>query len=612
MADAEESASAPTVEEKSEVENPAQADAENEEAPGQSATEETATADSDAAAPVEVKEEEPGEEGQPPVTDEGADENTAEADKTEEPSQLQGSDNVEPGVEAAGSVEQVESTEAPPPGEADGEEAAKPEEGAQEQEGAEQSEEQTKELEENKTETEPKESQEETEEGKQEDGEGAVSKDESNAQLKESAEAEAVKEEGDDMPVSDEVPDQEDEAVAVGERLSRGATPPQDAEQEDEEQDRPEATTPDALEKQAEEEEQGEERDEFAEALPEEDEEEEEMVEDEPDEEEPAFRRQELIERYHDALAERDQLQQQNYGLQHKLAEHFKKKKADERQDYDKNVTDQEQRYLKYMAQLEELRRQDAMEKQSYRAFIEDAKNRCQEKKERVDAERKKFMEFKKQVALNALNSRSGKPIPPKDIEQYMVNEVKKEHDVVNVRLENIKLKNKLKKKEQQLKSKEELAEGLHLIDFEQLKIENQTYNEKIEERNEELLKLRKKITSTVQVLTHLKEKLQFVQGENLEQTNELKEVESELAQSRDILSRTKQARDALRIDNQKLRQNCGLLGSEPLLRDFEERKDESDDLLAKLETLKMRHAELTLHCNQVRRKIDQARLQAA
>lgn len=35
----------------------------------------------------------------------------------------------------------------------------------------------------------------------------------------------------------------------------------------------------------------------------------------------------------------------------------------------------------------------------------------------------------------------------------------------------------------------EELAEGLHLIDFEQLKIENQTYNEKIEERNEVFLK---------------------------------------------------------------------------------------------------------------------------
>lgn len=40
------------------------------------------------------------------------------------------------------------------------------------------------------------------------------------------------------------------------------------------------------------------------------------------------------------------------------------------------------------------------------------------------------------------------------DIETYLSSENKKEADVVNVRLENIKLKNKLKKKEQQLKSK--------------------------------------------------------------------------------------------------------------------------------------------------------------
>ena len=71
------------------------------------------------------------------------------------------------------------------------------------------------------------------------------------------------------------------------------------------------------------------------------------------------------------------------------------------------------------------------------------------------------------------------------DVDQYFLNELRKEEEVVKVRLENIKLKNKLKKKEAALKSREELAEGLHMIDFEQLKIENQTYNEKIEERNE-------------------------------------------------------------------------------------------------------------------------------
>ena len=55
------------------------------------------------------------------------------------------------------------------------------------------------------------------------------------------------------------------------------------------------------------------------------------------------------------ALAERETLLQQNYQLQHKLAEYFRKKKNDERQDYDKNVTDQEQRYLKYMGMMHAL-----------------------------------------------------------------------------------------------------------------------------------------------------------------------------------------------------------------------------------------------------------------
>ena len=47
------------------------------------------------------------------------------------------------------------------------------------------------------------------------------------------------------------------------------------------------------------------------------------------------------------------------------------------------------------------------------------------------------------------------------------------------------------------------------------------------------------------------------------------------LFQKRDILTRTKQVRDALRIENVKLRRKCGLLGNEPLLRDYEQRKEQ-------------------------------------
>jgi hypothetical protein len=45
--------------------------------------------------------------------------------------------------------------------------------------------------------------------------------------------------------------------------------------------------------------------------------------------------------------------------------------------------------------------------------------------------------------------------------------------------LENLRLRNQLAKNQKILKKKEELAEGLHLIDFEQLKIENQVNNSK-------------------------------------------------------------------------------------------------------------------------------------
>jgi len=331
----------------------------------------------------------------------------------------------------------------------------------------------------------------------------------------------------------------------------------------------------------------------------------------EDEEDDDKVTREDLIAEYQSMLEEREELQQRRYFLENKLAEYFRKKRGEEKVEIDtkrSQTADQEQRYVKYMAQLEDLRTEEMLEQERFQREIEELKATCLKCENDVNDELETFRLYKREVALGAVNSRTGKPLTIKDIEFYEQRESQKTAEVVAVRLENIKLKNRLKKREQQLKAKEELAEGLHLIDFEQLKIENQTYNEKIEERNEELLKLRKKITSTVQVLTHLKEKLQFVQAENQVQKANLKVLETNVAQKRDILSRTKQGRDALRIDNQRLRQNCGMLGNEALLRDFEERKDESDMLEQKLERLKRQHAELTLSCSGVRKKIEQVR----
>ena len=70
--------------------------------------------------------------------------------------------------------------------------------------------------------------------------------------------------------------------------------------------------------------------------------------------------------------------------------------------------------FVSYSASLDDLRRQDQEEREMYKLQIEELKDRCSDKQDRVNDERFRFMEFKKQIGLNAVNSRSGKPITPK------------------------------------------------------------------------------------------------------------------------------------------------------------------------------------------------------
>jgi hypothetical protein len=70
--------------------------------------------------------------------------------------------------------------------------------------------------------------------------------------------------------------------------------------------------------------------------------------------------------------------------------------------------------FLSVSANLDDLRRQDTEEREYFKGQIEELKEKCQDKQERVNDERFKFMEFKKEIALNSVNSRSGKPIPAK------------------------------------------------------------------------------------------------------------------------------------------------------------------------------------------------------
>ncbi|XP_045330602.1 coiled-coil domain-containing protein 96 [Leopardus geoffroyi] len=326
--------------------------------------------------------------------------------------------------------------------------------------------------------------------------------------------------------------------------------------------------------------------------------------------------RAELLQQYQSLVAERGQYQRYNIYLQHKISEALRKKKGpDAAQVPDKGTEPEapgkEQAYLRYLAMLEELRKQRADDLDWYHQELEQLKREGTEELARVEKEWRAFQALKKQVMVQAMGGswmRGGRRAALRQVEQIQALEDKKEKEMSAVRLENVQLKQSLVHFETRMRAQEDLTEGLLLIDFEQLKIENQTFNEKVEERNEELLKLRNKVTHNVQIVTHVKEKLHFVDLQNACKKSQLLEIEAQVALRRDILTKTKKARDGLRIDNIKLNQKCGLLGKEPLLCDLEEKVDKAKLLRQRLESLRRHHARLLMSCRGVKQKMREAK----
>lgn len=191
---------------------------------------------------------------------------------------------------------------------------------------------------------------------------------------------------------------------------------------------------------------------------------------------------------------------------------------------------------------------------------------------------------------LKAENSRTAKGISRRLIKHFEQTEQNKDSELEKVRLRNISLKTTLRRLEKTLRSREQLAEGLHMIDFEQLKIENQTLSEKIEERNEELAKLKRKKTVTVQILTHIREKLRHVTNENTVVREGLTGVDRNIVNARSNLTVSKHDRDVVRDENVELKRERGFATSDMLIIDFEKRKATMDDLTQSIRELRERH----------------------
>lgn len=301
----------------------------------------------------------------------------------------------------------------------------------------------------------------------------------------------------------------------------------------------------------------------------------------------------ELQDKYDQLLELNERAAQHNVALQRRVIQrkmHDKSYDTAEKQSEGK-VT--EHKYQNALHNVHSVRLKLRLQQVKAARMSEELKNQLEAKRAKAMECRDSFQDFKRQVARNAEYSRTGRKIPEKIIQEVEEFELDKDAEVEEVRGSNISLKNRKAKLEQALRKKDELAENLHVIDFEQLKIENQTLNEKIEERNEELHKLRKKTTVTVQIITHMREKVQFVQQEYQVLKGELAQLDQELAAQRDLVAKTKHERDEHRSEYGKLKQQTGIMNSEHLTRDFEARAEHNKTLKEDIAQLKQRHGQM-------------------
>jgi chromosome segregation ATPase len=250
------------------------------------------------------------------------------------------------------------------------------------------------------------------------------------------------------------------------------------------------------------------------------------------------------------------------------------------------------------MELISECNKRMKREQGEYEQQALDLQTRLDDKEFKAEEIAASLRQFKREILTKAENSRTGKGVSQRLIKQFEHAESKKDEDLEKVRLRNISLKTTLRKLEKLLRSREQLAEGLHMIDFEQLKIENQTWNEKIEERNEELAKLKRKKTATVQVLTHVREKIRFIDNANDELRGVLGTTERDIVDSRNRVTFCKHDRDHAKEVNVDLKAQRGFATSDLLIMDFEQRKAIMDNLNATLRDLHDRQFLLTKQIN--------------
>ncbi|KAL2093680.1 hypothetical protein ACEWY4_010992 [Coilia grayii] len=181
------------------------------------------------------------------------------------------------------------------------------------------------------------------------------------------------------------------------------------------------------------------------------------------------------------------------------------------------------------LREMDEMREDLEKLKNSSERMILNLKATLEEADVRLVEVKKTSNEFDRDVA-KVLREKKGAMMGAEKVIRYFEDRMRAKDTLVEkLRLKNAALHVQKRKLILQMRQKEEMGEVLHEVDFQQLKIENTQYIERIDERNQDLLRFKLLAGNTLQILNLYKKKLQNM-------TCESKLLSSDIASRREML----------------------------------------------------------------------------
>ena len=162
--------------------------------------------------------------------------------------------------------------------------------------------------------------------------------------------------------------------------------------------------------------------------------------------------------------------------------------------------------------------------KAKYAKQSSDTMRKLEKRKELFFKIKESYNKLKSEVSKNVVSAKFNRPIVQNIIDKISLKEDQIIETLQFSHMEFLRLKVIYKKKKEKEKEKTK-NEQKDLIDVEKLKVENQSTQEKIEDRNETIERIWRKNRQNVHVITHVREKLAGLEFENEQTRNRLEEL---------------------------------------------------------------------------------------